>query len=98
MRQLPKGVDPNLLPDLAHYRGHGIGCIVAWCLTPGGCHRAPLTFEELAAHGASDTKCRTRAIEPNDTGQGDDSEGTTMLLLTGLLALLLGVLAHYAVL
>ncbi len=34
MRWLPKGLDPNSLPDLAHYRAHGIDRVTAWCLTP----------------------------------------------------------------
>jgi len=55
MRQLPKGVDPNSLPDLAHYRGHGIDRVTAWCLTPLCCHQARLTFADLAKHGARDT-------------------------------------------
>jgi hypothetical protein len=29
MRRLPKGVHANSLPDLAHYRGHGIDRITA---------------------------------------------------------------------
>jgi hypothetical protein len=33
MRGLPKGIDPNSLPDFAHYQGHGIDRITAWCLT-----------------------------------------------------------------
>ncbi len=30
MRSLPKGIDPADLPDLAHYRGHGIDRINGW--------------------------------------------------------------------
>jgi hypothetical protein len=55
MRRLPKGVDPKSLPDLAHYRGHGIERITVWCHTPLCFHQSPLTFADLAAHGARDT-------------------------------------------
>src|SRR5262249_4077718 len=54
MRRLPKGVDPNSLPDLAHYRGHGIDRVTAWCLTPFCFHQARVTFADLARHGAVD--------------------------------------------
>jgi hypothetical protein len=30
MRSLRKGIDPADLPDLAHYRGHGIDRINGW--------------------------------------------------------------------
>ncbi len=49
MRALPKGINQAELPDLAHYRGHGIDRINAWCLTPLCHHRAALTFERLQA-------------------------------------------------
>jgi hypothetical protein len=49
MRQSPKGIDANSLPDLGHYRSQGIDRIIAWCLTPFCCHQGPGTFEELAA-------------------------------------------------
>ena len=52
MRSLPKGIDAADLPDLAHYRGHGIDRINAWCLTPLCHHQASLTFDELRALGA----------------------------------------------
>jgi hypothetical protein len=55
MRRLPKGIDPSFLPDLAHYRGHGIDRVTAWCLTPLCHHQETLSFGELAAYGASDT-------------------------------------------
>jgi hypothetical protein len=31
MPKLPKDVDPNALPDLAHYRAQGIARLTAWC-------------------------------------------------------------------
>ena len=52
MRRLPKGVDASSLPDLAHYRGHGIDRLTAWCLTPLCCHQGTVTFVELAAYCA----------------------------------------------
>jgi hypothetical protein len=55
MRRLPKGIDPSSLPDLAHYRGHGIDRVTAWCLTPFCFHQNTLSFGELAAYGARDT-------------------------------------------
>ena len=55
IRRLPEGIDPNLLPDLAHYRGHGIDRVTAWCLTPLCFHQAVLTFADLATHGARET-------------------------------------------
>ena len=51
----PTDIDPDTLPDLAHYRGHGIDRIRAWCLTPFCCHKGALTFEQLTAYGARDT-------------------------------------------
>jgi len=63
MRGLPKGIDPNSLPDFAHYKGHGIDRITAWCLTPFCCHQARLTFEALAAHGAVETT-KLLAVKP----------------------------------
>jgi hypothetical protein len=30
MRSLPKGIEPADLPDLAHFRGHGIDRINGW--------------------------------------------------------------------
>jgi len=56
-------IDPVSLPDLAHYRSHGIDRITAWCLTPFCCHQAVLTFEELAAHGA-DEATKLLAVKP----------------------------------
>jgi hypothetical protein len=53
--QRPTGIVPASLPDIAHYRSHGIDRITAWCLTPCCCHQAVLTFDELAAHGADET-------------------------------------------
>src|ERR1700674_4242079 len=55
MRALPKGIDPADLPDLAHYRGHGVDRINAWCLTPLCHHQAALTFDQLREHGAKDS-------------------------------------------
>ena len=55
MRLPSIGIDPATLPDIAHYRSHGIDRITAWCLTRFCCHQAALTFEELAAHGAGET-------------------------------------------
>ncbi len=63
MPSLPSGIDPASLPDIAHYRGHGINRITAWCLTPFCCHQAKLTFEELSAHGASETT-KLIAVKP----------------------------------
>ncbi len=56
-------IDPVSLPDLAHYRSHGIDRITAWCLTPFCCHQAVLPFEELAAHGA-DEATKLLAVKP----------------------------------
>jgi hypothetical protein len=55
MRWLPERVDPKFLPDLAHHREHGIDRVTAWCLMPLCFHQAPLTFADLATHGARDT-------------------------------------------
>jgi hypothetical protein len=63
MRRLPKGVDPNSLPDLAHYRGHGIDRITAWCLAPFCCHQATVTFDELTAHGVGEAT-KLLAVKP----------------------------------
>jgi hypothetical protein len=43
----PKGIDPSSLPDLAHYKGHGIDRVTAWCLTPLCHHQRTLSFGEL---------------------------------------------------
>jgi hypothetical protein len=48
MRRIPKGVDPKPLPDLAHYRGHGIDRVTVWCLTPLCWRKVRLTFADLA--------------------------------------------------
>jgi len=55
MRRLPKGVDTNSLPDLAHYRGHGHR--PAHRPVPDAILLAQrtVTFEELTAHGARET-------------------------------------------
>jgi hypothetical protein len=55
MRRLPKGIDPKSLPDLAHYRGHGIDRVTVWCLTRLCFHQARLTFADLATHGVCET-------------------------------------------
>ena len=54
MPKLPKGVDPQMLPDLAHYRQQGIDRLTAWCLTPLCFHQGKVTFDELARYGARD--------------------------------------------
>jgi len=51
----PTALDPAILPDLAHYRSHGIDRITAWCLTPFCDHQGTVTFDDLAAHGAGET-------------------------------------------
>jgi hypothetical protein len=51
------------LPDIAHYRSHGIDRITTWCLTPFCCHQAKPTFEELAGHGARETR-KLLAVKP----------------------------------
>jgi hypothetical protein len=63
MRPLPPGINPASLPDIAHYRGHGIDRITAWCLTPFCYHQGKVTFDELAAHGAGDTT-KLLAVKP----------------------------------
>ena len=60
---LPTTIDPASLPDIAHYRSHGIDRITAWFLTPFCSHRAKVTFEELAAHGAGETM-KLLAVKP----------------------------------
>jgi hypothetical protein len=63
MRQLPKGIDPNSLPDLAYHRGHGIDRVTAWCLTPFCYHQKTLSFGERLRSSA----------EPGGPGQSLDS-------------------------
>jgi hypothetical protein len=58
---MPNSIDPDSLPDIAHYRSHGIDRVTAW--TPFCCHQAKLTFEELAAHGAGETT-KLLAVKP----------------------------------
>jgi hypothetical protein len=62
MRRLPKGVDPNSLPDLAHYRGHGVDRITAWCLTPLCFHQARLTFADLKRHTLRPVRLQLRVL------------------------------------
>ena len=61
--RLPTGIDPASLPDIAHYRSHGIDRITAWCLTAFRCHQSVLTFDELEAHGARETT-KLMAVKP----------------------------------
>jgi len=61
--RLPTGIDSASLPDIAHYRSHGIDRITAWCLTPFCSHQAKLTFEQLLAHGARETT-KLLAVKP----------------------------------
>src|SRR5262245_10181338 len=44
---------PPALPNLDHYRGHGIDRARAWCSARGCIHEGVVTFAELEAHGAS---------------------------------------------
>jgi hypothetical protein len=55
MRSLPKGIDPNCLPDIAHHRGHGIDRVRVWCLTRQCFHQAHVTFADLATYGGRET-------------------------------------------
>jgi len=50
LRQLPAGITHASLPDLGHYRGHGIDRLHAWCHAPKGeCER---TVAEIGPDGA----------------------------------------------
>ncbi len=51
---LPTTIDPASLPDIAHYRSHGIDRITAWCLTPFCCHQGTVTFDDLTAPDAGE--------------------------------------------
>jgi len=53
MRQ--RSTSPESLPDIAHYRSHGINRITAWCLTPFCFHQSKITFERLARYGVRET-------------------------------------------
>jgi hypothetical protein len=66
MRPLPPGIDPASLPDIAHYRRHGIDRITAWCLAPFCRHQGTVTFAELATHGASE-RTKLLALKPGLT-------------------------------
>src|SRR2546422_765216 len=54
MRKLPAGITHESLPDLGHYRGHRIDRMRVWCHAPMCSHEARLSFDELAAFGATD--------------------------------------------
>src|SRR6266567_8811936 len=56
-------IDTTSLPDIGHYRSHGIDRITAWCLTPFCCHQGTVTFDELAAHGAGEMT-KLLAVKP----------------------------------
>src|ERR1700730_1970140 len=71
MRSLPKGTDTADLPDMAHFRGHGIDRSTVCCHSPLCGHQHGLTFDDLAIYGVNDvtklwelapryTKCRLR--------------------------------------
>ena len=92
MKDLRKGVDPQMLPDLAHYRQQGIDRLTEWCLTPLCFHQGKVTFDELARYGARDTtklldvrsrlKC-TRCGRQNADIQPDSSQKATGMLPPG---------------
>ena len=63
------------LPDIAHYRGHGINRITAWCLTPFCCHQGWRERGRCIA-GAKRLR-RDRLVPRRATGQiqTDDEAG-----------------------
>ena len=55
MRRLPKGIEPHSLPDVAHFKGHGIEGVKVWCHTPLCYHQRIFSFSELERYGVRDT-------------------------------------------
>jgi hypothetical protein len=65
----PPGTNPTSLPDIAHYRSHGIDRITAWCLTPFCCHQGMVTFDELAAQRSGGPVARSSSWAHGHTEQ-----------------------------
>src|SRR3954463_10448578 len=60
MRKLPAGITNESLPDLGHYRAHGIDRMRAWCHGPMCWHEALLTFDAVAGfERPTRPSCRT---------------------------------------